>query len=58
MILRIWTLASNTVREAIRSKLLYTLLGFSIALILLAIALSQLSYIDSDRILETISNTL
>ncbi len=52
MILRIWTLASNTVREAIRSKLLYTLLGFAIALILLAIALSQLSYIDNDRILQ------
>jgi len=52
VILRIWTLASNTLREAIRSKLLYTLLGFSIALILLAIALSQLSYIDSDRILQ------
>jgi len=52
VILRIWTLASNTLREAIRSKLLYTLLGFAIALILLAIALSQLSYIDSDRILQ------
>ena len=52
MILRIWTLAANTLREAIRSKLLYTLLGFAIALILLAIALSQLSYIDSDRILQ------
>lgn len=52
MMLRIWTLASNTVREAIRSKLLYTLLGFAIALILLAIALSQLSYVESDRILQ------
>ncbi len=52
MILRIWTLASNTLREAIRSKLLYTLLGFAIALILLAIALSQLSYVERDRILQ------
>ncbi len=52
MILRVWTLASNTLREAIRSKLLYTLLGFAIAMILFAIALSQLSYIDNDRILQ------
>ncbi|MGE4607794.1 MAG: ABC transporter permease [Myxococcota bacterium] len=52
MILRIWVLASNTVREALRSKLLYTLLGFGVALILFALALSNLSYIESERILQ------
>ncbi|MFP8882245.1 MAG: ABC transporter permease [Myxococcota bacterium] len=52
MILRIWVLASNTVREALRSKLLYTLLGFGVALILFAVALSNLSYIESERILQ------
>jgi len=50
--LRVWTLATNTLREAIRSKLLYTLLGFAVALIVFAIALSQLSYIERERILQ------
>jgi ABC-type transport system involved in multi-copper enzyme maturation permease subunit len=52
VILRVWTLAANTVREAIRSKLLYTLLGFAVALILFAVALSHLSYIERERILQ------
>jgi len=51
---RIWALAANTVREAIRSKLLYTLLFFAILLIASGVLLSTLSYVESQRILQDI----
>ena len=51
---RIVTIAANTLREAIRSKLLYTLLFFSIALIGSGVFLSSLSYVETERILQDI----
>ena len=50
----IWTIATNTVREAIRNKLLYVLLFFAVALILAGVFLSSLSYVESERILQDI----
>jgi len=50
--LRIWTIAINTLREAVRNKLLYTLLFFAIALIGFGVILSTLSYVESERILQ------
>jgi ABC-type transport system involved in multi-copper enzyme maturation permease subunit len=47
-------IAGNTVREAIRSRLLYTLLGFGILLICAGVLLSSLSYVESDRILQDV----
>ncbi len=52
--LRIWTIASNTVREAIRNKLLYVLLLFAVGLILAGVLLSSLSYVESERILQDV----
>ena len=46
--------AANTVREAIRSRLLYTLLGFGILLICAGVLLSSLSYVETDRILQDV----
>lgn len=51
---RIWTIAANTVREAIRNKLLYVLLFFAILLILTGVLLSALSYVECERILQDI----
>ncbi len=51
---RIWTIAMNTVREAIRNKLLYTLLFFAVLLICAGVLLSTLSYVDSERILQDV----
>jgi Cu-processing system permease protein len=51
---RIWTLAANTVREAVRNKLLYTLLFFAILLIASGMLLSTLSYVERERILQDI----
>jgi ABC-type transport system involved in multi-copper enzyme maturation permease subunit len=52
--LRIGTLAHNTIREAIRNKLLYTLLFFAIALIGTGVLVSMLSYVESERILQDV----
>lgn len=51
---RIWTIAMNTVREAIRNKLLYTLLFFAVLLICAGVLLSTLSYVESERILQDV----
>jgi ABC-type transport system involved in multi-copper enzyme maturation permease subunit len=51
---RIGTIAVNTVREAIRNRLLYALLFFAILLICTGVVLSTLSYVESERILQDI----
>jgi ABC-type transport system involved in multi-copper enzyme maturation permease subunit len=54
MLLRIFTIGHNTVREAIRNKLLYTLLFFAIALIGTGVLVSTLSYVEGERILQDV----
>jgi ABC-type transport system involved in multi-copper enzyme maturation permease subunit len=49
---RIHALAVNTFREAIRNKLLYTLLGFGILMIGSGVLLATLSYVEVDEILQ------
>jgi ABC-type transport system involved in multi-copper enzyme maturation permease subunit len=51
-LLRIHALAMNTLREAIRNKLLYTLLGFSVLMIASGVLLATLSYVEVDEILQ------
>jgi ABC-type transport system involved in multi-copper enzyme maturation permease subunit len=53
-VLRIGTLATNTVREAIRNKLLYTLIFFAIALIGTGVFVSALSYVEGARIMQDV----
>ncbi len=53
-ILRIHTLAANTLREAIRNKLLYTLLGFGILMIGSGVLVSTLSYVEVHEILQDV----
>jgi ABC-type transport system involved in multi-copper enzyme maturation permease subunit len=45
-------IAMNTVREAVRSKVLYVLLFFAIIMMLFGILLSALSYVESERIMQ------
>ena len=54
MIARIWTIATNTLREAVRNKLLYTLLFFAILMIGSGVLLATLSYVERGRILQDI----
>ena len=51
---RIWSIAGNTLREAIRNKLLYTLLFFGIALIGTGVLVSTLSYVEGARIVQDV----
>jgi len=51
---RILAIAMNTVREAIRHRVLYTLLFFALGLIGTGVLLSTLSYVESDRILQDV----
>ena len=51
-LLRIWTIARNTIREAVRNRVLYALLFFAIIVIGAGVLLSALSYVESERILQ------
>ncbi len=51
-LVRIQALATNTFREAIRNKLLYTLLGFGILMIGSGVLLATLSYVEVNEILQ------
>jgi ABC-type transport system involved in multi-copper enzyme maturation permease subunit len=52
--IRIWAIATNTVREAIRNKLLYTLLFFAVGVIGTAVLIASLSYVEGERIIQDI----
>jgi len=54
VITRVLTIAWNTGREAVRSKLLYTLLFFALVLICASLVLAGISYVEHDRILQDI----
>ncbi len=47
-------IAGNTVREAIRSKVLYVLLFFALVLIATSASLATLSYVERERILQDV----
>ena len=51
---RVAALATNTVRQAVRSRLLYTLLFFGLVLIATSVGVSSLSYVESERIVQDV----
>ena len=52
MIVRIWAIAANTAREAIRSKLLYTFMFFALAMMLFGVVLATISYVERERMMQ------
>lgn len=48
------TIAGNTVREAVRNKLLFALLFFAIGMIGCSVLLSTLSYVETSRIMQDV----
>lgn len=52
---RVAALAGNTLREAIRNRVLYTLLAFAIVMIAAAGVLANLSYVEQERILQNLA---
>lgn len=53
-LVRVLALAGNTVREAVRNKVLYTLVFFAVGLIGTGVLLSTLSYVEQERILQDV----
>lgn len=51
---RVGAIASNTVREAIRHRILYTLLFFAVLIIATGVLLAALSYVERERILQDV----
>ncbi len=51
---RIVAIAHNTLREAVRNRVLYALLFFAVALIGTGVLLSTLSYVERERILQDV----
>lgn len=49
---KIWTIAMNTFKEAVRNKVFYIILVFAIGLLLLSLVLSTLSLGETDRIVK------
>jgi len=52
VIVRIWAIAVNTAREAIRNKLLYTFLFFALAMMLFGVVLATISYVERERMMQ------
>jgi ABC-type transport system involved in multi-copper enzyme maturation permease subunit len=53
-LVRVDAIARNTVREAIRNRILYVLLFFGVLLIGTGILVSSLSYVETERILQSV----
>lgn len=53
-LVRIAAIAGNTMREAIRNRVLYTLLAFAVLMIAAGIVIANLSYVESDEILQSL----
>ncbi len=51
---RIVTIADNTIREAIRNRVLYALVFFAVLLIGVGVLLSTLSYVEQERIIQDV----
>ncbi|MDP6244120.1 MAG: ABC transporter permease subunit, partial [Myxococcota bacterium] len=47
-------IATNTLREAIRNRLLYVLLFFAVSLMCAGIFLSALAYVEGERVLQNV----
>ncbi len=52
--IRIWAIATNTVRETIRNKLLYSLFFFAVLVIGSAVLIASLSYVEGERIIQDV----
>ena len=52
--MRVWAICINTFREAVRDKVLYGVLGFASAVLLLTLALAELSLHQQERVVHDI----
>ncbi|MGE4650345.1 MAG: hypothetical protein AAEJ53_05610, partial [Myxococcota bacterium] len=51
---QVWAIAQNTLREAVRNKVLFGLLFFALLMIVSGVIVSSLSYVENARILQDV----
>ena len=56
-LLRIHTIAANTLREAVRDKLMYAIFAVSVLTTLACVVISTLSYVEGTRIMQDLAFT-
>lgn len=52
---RLWALAFNTFREAVRDRILYSILFFAVGVIVLSLALQELTIGDQDKVVRSVA---
>ena len=52
---RLWALAHNTFREAVRDRVLYSILFFAIGVIVLSLALQEITVGDRDKVVRSVA---
>lgn len=52
---RLWAIALNTFREAVRDRVLYSILFFGVGVILLSLALSEVTIGDQDKVVRSVA---
>jgi ABC-type transport system involved in multi-copper enzyme maturation permease subunit len=52
---RLWAIAANTFREAVRDRVLYSILFFGVGVIVLSLALSEVTIGDQDKVVRSIA---
>jgi len=52
---RVWALATNTFREAVRDKVLYSILLFTVGLIAVSLALQEVTVGDQDKVVRSVA---
>lgn len=52
---RLWALASNTFREAVRDRVLYSILFFAVGIILLSLALEEITIGDQAKVVRSVA---
>jgi Cu-processing system permease protein len=50
----VWAIAANTVRDAVRNRVLYALVFFAVVMIGTSVVLATLSYVERERILQDV----
>ena len=55
--IKIWAIAQNTFREAIRNKILHSILFFAFGMIVISIALKEVTIGEQDKVVRSISQS-
>lgn len=52
---RLWALASNTFREAVRDRILYSILFFAVGVLLMSLAVEEITIGDQEKVVRSVA---